>query len=171
MEKQNEALKQWLRRFGELQLDADRLFDRADELRSRAESAKISGLGGMPRSQSYDSDRTGALLAQIEEAEAEAIAAQEAATAARREVETEIRKINGPRWADRREVLRLRYLDGLRWEDAAEKFFGDDPAFWDKQELFVRRIFKIHRAALQELTKIVPLQEEQEIMTKEDNKK
>lgn len=158
----HEGLKSWLHRYKELQTDADRLHDRLDELRSRAESAKIPGLDGMPRSLSYDGDRTGSLLAQIEEAEAEARAAQQEATAARRDLETAIKKISGPRWADRREVLRLRYVDGLRWPDVSERMYGDEADFWDRPEAFLRRVYKLHSSALQELSKFVPLQEEQE---------
>lgn len=91
----HERLKAWLRRYQELQTDADRLHDRAVELRSRAESAKTSTLDGMPRTQSFDGDRTGALLAQLEEIEGEAKEAQEAATTARRELEAAIRQITG----------------------------------------------------------------------------
>ena len=171
MEKQNEALKQWLRRYGELQIDADRLFDRADELRGRIESARTSSLDGMPHAQNRGGDRTGTLLARLEELEQEAMEAQQEATAARRKIETAIRRITGPRWADRREVLRLRYLDGLRWEDVSEKLYGDEADYWDKPEVFLRRTFKLHNRALEELSKIVPLEPGQEMTNEEEKRK
>lgn len=164
------GLKAWLRRYGELQADANRLFNRADELRGRIQSARTTNLDGMPHAQGGDSDRIGSDLSRLEELEREATEAQREATTARRELEWAIKQITGPRWADRREVLRLRYEDLLRWEDAAERLFGDDPAFWDKQELFVRRIFKLHRSALEELSKFVPLEAGQENTTMEDTK-
>ena len=160
-----EGLKAWLHRYQELQTDAGRLFDRVDELRGRIESARTSTLDGMPHSQTRDGDKTGALLAQLEEIEGEARAAQEAAAAYRREIRAAIRQIIGPRWADRREVLRLRYLDGLRWEDVSEKLFGDEADYWDRPEAFLRRVYKIHGAALEELSKIVPLEQGQENYT------
>lgn len=166
----HEALKAWLRRYGELQTDASRLYDRAGELRGRIQSARTANLDGLPHAQSGDNDRIGADIARLEELEREAAEAQQEATAARRELETAIRRITGPRWADRREVLRLRYLDGLRWEDASEKLYGDDPNFWDKPEAFLRRTFKLHGKALEELSKIVPFREGQEIITKEDDR-
>ena len=171
MEKQNEALKQWLRRYGELQTDASRLYDRADELRGRIQSARTAVIDGLPHSQSRDGDRIGSDLARLEELEMEAAEAQQEATAARRELEGAIRKITGLRWADRREVLRLRYLDGLRWEDAAERLFGDVADYWDRPEAFLRRTFKLHNRALEELSKIVPPEPGQEMTNEEEKRK
>ena len=171
MEQQNKALKQWLRRYQELQTDAVRLADRAGELRGSIESARTSSLDGMPHAQNRDGDRTGTLLARLEELEQEAMEAQQEATAARRKIETAIRRITGPRWADRREVLRLRYLDGLRWEDVSERLYGDEADDWDKPEIFLRRAFKLHNRALEELSKIVPLEPGQEMTNEEEKRK
>lgn len=157
-----EGLKAWLRRYQELHVDADRLFDRVDEMRGRIQSARTADIDGLPHSQSRDGDRMGSDLAHLEELEQEAVEAQQEAAAARREIRAAIRQIIGPRWADRREVLRLRYLDGLRWEDTAEKLFGDNPDFWDKPEIYLRRAFKLHNRALEELSKFVPLEPGQE---------
>ena len=152
-------------------MDADRLSDRAADLRGRIQSARTAGIDGLPHSQSRDGDRIGSDLARLEELEMEAAEAQQEATAARREIEAAIRSIVGPRWADRREVLRLRYLDFLAWSDVAEHLFGDETDFWDRPEAFLRRVFKLHRSALQELSKIVPFRKGQEIITKEDDRK
>jgi DNA-directed RNA polymerase specialized sigma24 family protein len=172
MEKQqNEALKQWLHRYGELQRDADRLYGRLDDLRGRVESARTAHLDGMPHGSRGDADRIGGIVAELEEIEREAVEAQEAATATRREIAAAIKRISGPRWADRREILRLRYLDGLRWEDAAEKMFGDFQDFWDRKEIYLRRSFKLHSQALEELSNYVPLQAGQEDSTERRTEK
>lgn len=154
----HEGLKTWLRRYQELQRDADRLWDRAGELMGHIAAARSTNLDGMPHGNSVDADRLGADLAHLEELELEAKEAQIAATNARREIEAAIKKITAPRWADRREVLRLRYIDGLKWEDAAERLFGDDPKFWDRPDAFLRRTFKLHTQALEELESYVPLE-------------
>ncbi len=168
MENQHEALKQWLRRYQELQSDANRLWDRAGELRGRITVARSTNLDGMPHGNSVDADRIGADLSRLEELEQEAREVQQEATTSRREIEAAIRKISGRGWADRREVLRLRYIDGLKWEDAVERLFGDDPQFWDRQDVFLRRAFKLHRAALDELAKYVPLEQVQENDTEQE---
>lgn len=166
--KQHEALKQWLHRYRELQADANRFWDRLDDLRSRVEAARTSNLDGLPHGSSGDADRIGADLSRLEDLELEAAEVQREATTSRREIEAAIRQIHGPRWADRREVLRLRYLDCLKWEDCAERMFGDNPDFWHKPELFVRRAFKLHTQALEELANYVPLEQGQENNTLEE---
>lgn len=169
MEKQqNEAIKAWLRRYGELQRDANRLWDRLEDLRSRVEAARTTHIDGMPHGNSVDADRIGADLSRLEDMEREATEVQQEVTAARREIEAAIRKINGPRWADRREVLRLRYSDCLPWEDVAEKMFGDDLRFWDKSDVFLRRTYKLHSQALEELSNYVPLPAGQENDTEQE---
>lgn len=160
---QKGALKRWLHRYQELQEDANRIFDRLEDLRGRVEAARTSPPDGLPHGSRGDADRIGADLSRLEELELEAAEAQQEATAARREIAGAIRKISGPRWADRREVLRLRYLDCLRWEDCAEKMFGDSQDFWDRQEIYLRRCYKLHGEGLAELSEIVPIGAGQEM--------
>ncbi len=115
-----EQLKSWLRRYKERQADANRLFDRLDDLRGRVEAARTSHLDGLPHGSRSDADRIGWIVGELEEVESEAREAQEAAATARREIVGAIKLFHSPRWADKRECLRLRYLGGLRWEDAIE---------------------------------------------------
>lgn len=168
---QHEALKRWLRSYGELQADANRLWDRLDDLRGRVEAARTSHLDGLPHGSRSDAGRLGGIVAELEELETEALEAQQQASSARREIVTTIRQIHGPRWADKRECLRLRYIDGLRWEDCAERMFGDSQNYWNRQEAYLRRCFKLHGEALAELEQFVPLPAGQENDTETEDKK
>lgn len=150
-QRNHEALKQWLRRYRELRHDADRLYTRLDELLVRAESARTTHLDGQPHGSMGDADRIGAIAAELEELQEEVAAAQQAAADARREISAAIRQISGNGWAARREVLRLRYIDCLPWTDCAERLYGDDPQFWDRPEGFLRRVYRLHSQALDEL--------------------
>lgn len=165
---QHEALKRWLRRYRELKRDVDLLYDRADDLRGRVEAARTSLLDGLPHGSRSDADRLGGIVAELEELETEALEAQQQASSARREIVTTIRQIHGPRWADKRECLRLRYIDGLRWEDCAERIFGDSQNYWNRQEAYLRRCFKLHGEALAELEQFVPLEQVQENDTEQE---
>lgn len=53
----HENIKAWLHRYGELQCDADRIWDRAGELRGRIAAARSTNLDGMPHGNSVDADR------------------------------------------------------------------------------------------------------------------
>lgn len=57
----------------------------------------------------------------------------------------------------------MRYLDGCRWEEVAEMLFGQRDDYEEKADSFLRRVHKIHGAALGKLANIVPLDERQEI--------
>lgn len=91
---QREQLKSWLRRYQELQADANRLWDRLYDLRSRIEAARTSHLDGLPHGSSGDADRIGGIVSELEEVETEAREAQEEATAVRREIAAAIKQIH-----------------------------------------------------------------------------
>lgn len=73
----------------------------------------------------YVGDRMGGIVGQLDELRAEIEAAQDKATEIRREVESAIKKINGPQWPDRRAVLRYRYLLCLPWPDVTDALLGE----------------------------------------------
>lgn len=168
----HEILKIWLNRYREAYSDLENLWSRIDAARSRLESARTSILDGMPHDHGGSSDRIGAALAQIEELQAEAGKLREKAESLRHKTEAAIRKINGPRWPDRRCVLLCRYVDGESWPVVAEILFGSRPDFEDRQESYLRRVHKLHGEALSELEQIVVTDFElHEITIREEYKK
>lgn len=155
-------IKTWLHRYSELLNDANRLYDRADAIRDRLRNPHASNLSGMPHPTGFVEDRMGAVVAQIDELERDASEAMTQATAARHEIEAAVKQIKAGHWADKRTVLRCRYIDLMTWSDIAEFLFGDHPKYWDTPETFIRRAYKIHGQALDELGKYVPLDVGQE---------
>lgn len=160
----SQSVKRWLQRYGEAARDSAALDARAANARARAEAARTSRLDGMPRGDGYAGDTLGASLAQIDELEREAQEARACAVELYHEVNAAIKQIVGPGWPDQRAVLQMRYLDGCRWVEIAEMLFGGDPDdFNERQDSFLRRVHKIHGAALGKLSNFVPLDVGQEI--------
>lgn len=157
-----EAVKGWLRRYSEAAQGCDALYSRVENMRVRIESAQTSSLDSLPHATGYVSDRMTADLARLEALDDEAKEARAHAVALYREIDAAIKQIKGPGWADKRAVLQVRYLDLEPWEGVTEVLFGRRDDFEERRDSFLRRVFKIHGAALAELSKIVPLQEGQE---------
>ena len=153
-----QSVKQWLQRYGEAMRDSEALDARSTSARARATAAKVSRVDGMPHATGYAGDTLGVAVARIDELEAEARASRDHARELYREIDAAIKQISGPGWPDQRATLQMRYLDGCRWVEIAEMLFGGDPEVFDeRQDSFLRRVHKIHGAALGKLSNIVPL--------------
>ena len=71
------------------------------------------------------------------------------------EIDGAIRRLEGNHAAERRTVLQCRYLDGQAWGCVTYLLFGDRVDFNDKEDSFQRRVFNIHKAALEDLAQIL----------------
>lgn len=165
MDDRLQAVKMWLQRYQEAARDSEALDSRVANARAKAEVARTSHLlDGVPNGGGFAGDTLGAALARIDELEGEAREARAHAVELYHEIDTAAKRISGPGWPDQRAVLQMRYLDGCRWVEIAEMLFGGDPDYFDeKQDSYLRRVHKIHGAALAALAEFVPLDEGQEI--------
>lgn len=153
------ATKAWLQRYSEAARDSETLDSRVAAMRARIKAPQAPNLDGLPHAPGFEGDSTGAALARLDELEQEAQEARARALALYREIDSAIREISGPGWADRRAVLRVRYLDCESWQVVSEILFGGRGDYEDKQESYLRRVHKIHGAALAKLAEIIPLDE------------
>lgn len=150
---QVEHLKRWLESYQERQRDLESSFERLERLESKLTSPRSAALSGMPGAATSDPDRLALPIAELEELR-QATAEQSAELRdLRRRIDAAIRLIDGPDWPNRRAVLRMRYLDGERWETIAQLLFWRDPDFLLKKESYIRRTFKIRKGALRALAK------------------
>ena len=126
--------KEFLRRAREVDRRVDEATERAERLRARLESGRMSSLTGMPRGGGADWTETADRLIELERVvnarTRELVRWKLAAIDA-------IRAVEEPRLA---EVLELYYLDGLRWEDVAQRMGLD-----------VRWVYRLHGRALLEV--------------------
>ena len=150
---QVEHLKRWLESYQEREMDFEASCERLERLESKLTSPRSAALSGMPGAAAPDPDRLALPLAELQELR-EATAEQAAALRdLRQRIEGAVRLIDGPGWPNQRAVLRMRYLDFEQWEVIAKLLFWRDPDFLTKQDSYIRRTFKIRKAALRALAK------------------
>lgn len=153
--RENEATKEWLGRYRELSQDIDHLEQRLETLRSRLENPGAANLDAMPRASSFECDMIGQQLAVISDLEKELREVLGQRWSVRQEIEQAVRQIQGRGAADRKAVLRLRYVDCAEWGDINFFLFGGKVDFADRADSYLRRTFRLHSAALVEMTEIL----------------
>ena len=121
-------------------------------LRSRITSPRSTALTGMPLGSGYEGDSIGRSIIALEALEEEAQILLARSRELYREINTTIdQSITGPTRADRRTVLKCRYLDLFSWHETLEVMFSRKPDFMDRYDTYERRMHKIHHAALEQL--------------------
>ena len=150
---QIEYLKRWLESYQERQQDLAACYERLERLEARLTSPRSAALAGVPGAAAPDPDRLAHALTELQELR-DATAEQAAALRdLRRRIDAAIRLIDGPGWPNQRAVLRMRYIDGEKFETIAQLLFWRDPDFQLKQDSYIRRTFKLRKAALRALAK------------------
>ncbi len=123
--------KEFLRRAREVDRRVDEAQERAERIRARLESGRMSSVTGMPRGGGADWTETADRLIELErvvnQRTRELVRWKLAAIDA-------IRAVEEPRLA---EVLELYYIDGLTWEQVAQRMALD-----------VRWVYRLHGRAL-----------------------
>lgn len=167
-----EAAKEWLNRYTDNERQLDALLERIEAIKTRITSPRSATLSGMPHGGGYEADSIGRFLATVETLEEEAQGLLAQSRELYREINTTIDKsITGPGRPYRRTVLKCRYLDLFSWHETLEIMFARNADFMDRYDTYERRMYKIHRQALEQMQ--IPVMElpGQENNQKEDNKK
>ena len=123
--------KEFLRRAREVDRRVDEAQERAEQLRAKLEAGRMSSVTGMPRGGGADWTETADKLIELErvvnQRTRELVRWKLAAIDA-------IRAVEEPRLS---EVLELYYIDGLTWEQVAQRMGRD-----------VRWVYRLHGRAL-----------------------
>lgn len=109
----------------------------------------------MPRAPGFAGDKLGGIIGAADALKREADEKEQDAAALYAEIDGAIRKIGGKHGGERRTVLQCRYLDGQGWSGVIYLLFGDRVDFTDKEDSFQRRVFNIHKAALEDFAQIL----------------
>lgn len=144
----------WLKSYGELVAEIENQRERVNTLRSRLEDPRVATITGLPSGGGSRGDRIGAELAYLATLEDKLAEDQRKARELFQKIERAISMISGPGWANRRAVLRMRYLDQCHWEETTKMLFARNADFTARFDSYQRRTFKIHRQALEDLCAI-----------------
>lgn len=148
---QVENLRRWLESYRERQRDFEATRERLERLEARLTSPRSAALTGLPGAAVSDPDRLALPLAELEELRAEIKKQSAELRDLRHRIEGAICLIDGPGWPNMRAVLRMRYLDGEKFETIAQLLFWRDLDFLAKQDSYLRRAFKLRKTALRAL--------------------
>lgn len=150
-------IKDRLREYREAEKEIENQTERLERLVSKMEGIGAKEITDMPRSPSPPTDRISSFMNQkieIEECIAEDVAALDAE---RKAIESILKHLQR---ADERAVIRFRYLMGLDWYEVADAMYGGRTDYLDKEESYLKRVFRLHGSAL--LSIAVYLKEEAE---------
>lgn len=134
--------------YRDLNREIDLQIERLEQLEAKAGSPSTPNLSGMPKGSSFQHDRIADTVARIADLRSEIDS-----LIAERDAEQKALTRRLPN-ADRRLVLRLRYLDSEDWEDVLFIAYGGKPDFNEKYDNYKQRVFRLHKQALTELEAI-----------------
>ena len=152
-----DRIKAYLQRFTEDQKNLALLYERLDQLQSKAGVPKTSKLTGIPSSPNTAIDGVGAVVVQIS---ALADAVREAEQQVRGKQKQVVRLIDLLRlnrcrqWLEKQLALSMRYVDGATVPDVAFTLFADLEKYTDSPETYIRRTYGIIREALKDLSQL-----------------
>jgi uncharacterized protein (UPF0335 family) len=103
------------------------------------------------------SDRTASAIIRLEELQETIAALNDTADQIYSEIDVAVEQIRGNGYIDMRAVIRMRYLDLCDWNEVNEMMFSRTKEdFFDRESSYLKRIFRIHKKALEELTALLP---------------
>ena len=144
-----EQVKKWLFKYKYEERDIDMQLERLDALESRITSLGSPAISDMPKSPSPAQDRVADMICMKIDLADEIKIAIENHRNRRKHIEKAIAELEKP---EEKAVLRARYLDLMDWKSVAGVLFGDRYDFVDREDSYLRRMYKIHSSALVNLS-------------------
>lgn len=147
-----EAVKARLHKYRDIVKEIDTQSERLERLKVKMYGIGAQAITDMPRSPSPAHDRITDLVQQKEELEEEIREAIERQRGERDYLEGVIKHL---RRSDERAVIRIRYFDCASWNDVVDLMFGDSPDLLEKEDSYLRRVFKLHGQAVNNMAKYI----------------
>lgn len=140
-----DAVKHRLIAYREREKDIDNQIERHELLSQKMISIGSPTLSDMPKAVSPSHDKIANMVAmkmELEESIREDVQKQ---SEERKEIEEILKHLKK---SDEKAVIRMRYLDGVSWNDVVDMIFGGKEDFLGKEDTYLRRVHKIHGSAL-----------------------
>ena len=147
-----EAVKSRLGEYRELIKEIDTQYERLERLKAKMYSMGAQTLTDMPKSTNHANDRIANLIEEKEELESEIGENIEKKRKERKCLEDVIKHL---RRSDERSVIRIRYFDCASWNDVVDVMFGDRADLLEREEIYLRRVYKLHGQALLGMAKYI----------------
>lgn len=147
--KNADDLKRWLQEYRYMVRDIDNQLERLEFIESKLTSIGSPSLTGVSNGGGPRNDRIADLLSkklELEEKIGDRITVQKEMRCC---IETIVQTLKNP---DERVVIQARYIDLMSWSDIEYLLFGGKQDYIDKEDGYLRRTFKIHCSALNNIT-------------------
>ncbi len=157
-------VKQWLNSYRDISNDIEKLELRAEFIQDKtAPHSPI--LDGMPHGSGSINDRIAENVAILQDIKQQISELYQILTLKRKCITKYVNMLSstGRGYADKKCVILTRYIDLMKWEDVTDLMFCNKEDFLGKEDTYLRRVHKIHKKALEDLTLIVPENEIQEM--------
>lgn len=145
------AAKERLVRYRDIERDIDNQIERLEHLNSKKDGLGSQVITDMPKGKSISPDRISGMLARIEQMELRLRNTMRKRDREKQFLETSIECLDDP---DERAVLQMRYLDMTDWNDINFALFGYKSNFEDKEDVYLRRAYRIHKSAIREIAMV-----------------
>lgn len=132
----------------EIEADSERL----ERLETKMYGVGAQNITDMPKSPSPAADRIADMLQDKVELEEEIRSAIEKKRTEKEYLNSIIKQL---RRSEERAVIRIRYFDCASWNEVVDVMFGDRPDLLEKEDTYLRRVYKLHGQALYSMAKCI----------------
>ena len=139
--------------------EIDVSLERLAHLEDAMTTPKTSSLDGMPHGSGSFGDRTASLVTQKDSIERMITEKRARLSAEQGDLESIVSRLKK---ADERMVIRLRYFDCVSWPEVNAIMFGRKDDFEERDDVYLKRIFRYHGTALLNMAAIYSAEQEGE---------
>ena len=140
-----------LQHYRHLEREIDNAISRLEWLQIKATSPPCANLSGTPRKALSTGDTLSYRVSHIVDLETEIMQLIEKRDEERRFIESVVKQLEKP---DERAVIRLKYIDGVDWNEIIMLLYGHSDDFDLNTDRYKQRVYRLHRTAIEKLSEI-----------------